>query len=214
MRALLLALFLAVGLRAEEAWVETLKKTPCPTNSIGVYLTEPVDLILKNFRAEGNFRGVVLCPSASDDLYFFNWGTVSLEAGKPSLWDALQAITNRTKLRLTFVAPFLLIHAERDKIGEPISFAAGAEEAKLNATILKGRTYYLDRPWDKLHPMMRKVLKRKVLPKASDSVTWHYYRQAFVGEDLSAVELLRAIAYGAKTTVRIEKRAITFESFI
>lgn len=208
---ILFALLFCLNLRAD--WVETLKRTPCPVTSIHVYQTEPVELILKNFRAEGDFRGVVLCPSASDELYFFDWGTVKIEAANPTLFDALAAITNRTKLQLTFKAPFLLIHAQRDKLDEPISIEPKAEETKLLETKLKGQTYYLDRPWDRIHSRLKKLAKRKIMPSDRDPVSWHYYRISMVGEDLSVMEFIRALAYGAKTTVRIEKRVITFKSF-
>lgn len=214
MKALFCALFfLCASLRAEEAWIETLKGTPCPTNAIRVHLTEPVELILTSFRPEGDFRGVVLCPSASDDLYFFDWGAVKLEGTNPTLWDALQAITAKARLKLTFAAPFLLIHAERDKLAEPIVVGKEANIEKLAAKI-PGRTYYLDRPWDKLHAQMKKLTGRKILPKQTDSESWHYYRLSFVGYELSTLEFLRAVAYGAKTKVTIEKRVIIFKSFI
>jgi hypothetical protein len=212
MRTLLL-LLLCLQLRADEAWVETLKKTPFPTNSIRLQHSEPVDLILKAFRSEGALRGVVLCPSASDDLYFFDWGTLKLDSAQPTLWDALAAITNKTKLQLTFEAPLLLIHAARDKIEDPLSFASKGEEIALLDRKLPGRTYYIDRPWDRIHSFLKKKSKMKVLPKATDPGTWHYYRISMAGDDLSVHDFIKALAYGAKTTVRIEKRIITFKSF-
>ena len=43
-----------------------------------------------------------------------------------------------------------------------------------------------------------------------DAGSWHFYRLAFVGYDLTVAEFLRAMAYGTKTTIQVQKRKALF----
>jgi hypothetical protein len=206
MRALLLLLFL-VSARGQD-WRETLAKTPFSRSSFQAYQTEPVELILKSFKPAGEMRGVVLMPAAADQLYFFDWGRVEL-SGAPTLLEALNALTNKAQMTYTFVAPFLLIHLPRDTTSDPLTFAADAPP-KLQTRKRGGQIYYLDRPYDRILPALKKITGLKSIPDQRDAGSWHFYRLSFVGYDLSASEILRAMGYGTKTAVVVEKKRIVF----
>ena len=205
----LLLLFLLLVPAHSEDWRETLAKTPFPKDSFRAYQTEPVELILKAFRPSGELRGVVLMPAAADQIYFFDWGRVEL-AGSPTLLDALNALTNKAQMTYSFVAPFLLIHLQRDTTGDPVTLTGDAPP-KLQARKKPGQIYYLDRPYDRILPALKKITALKSIPNQRDPSSWHFYRLAFVGYDLSAPEVLRAIGYGTKTAVRVEKKRVVFQ---
>jgi hypothetical protein len=203
----LLVLLLLVSARGQD-WRETLARTPFSKTSFQVYQTEPVELILKAFRPTGVLRGVVLMPGAADQIYFSDWGRVELGAA-PSLLDALNALTNQARMSYSFVAPFLLIHLPRDTTNDPVTFVADAA-AKLHARKKLGEIFYLDRPYNRVLGELKKVTGLKANPDQRDPGSWHFYRLSLVGYDLSAPELLRAIAYGTKTSALVEKRRVVF----
>jgi hypothetical protein len=205
---LLLLLILVVSARAQD-WREALAKTPFSKSSFQAYRTEPVELILKSFKPAGEMRGVILMPSAADQLYFFDWGKIELGAS-PSLLDALNALTNKTQALYSFVSPFLLIHMPRDTTSDPLTMADDAPQ-KISKRKKKGRVQVLDRPYNRVLPALKDLTGLNYVPDQRDPASWHYYRLSFVGHDLTAPELLRAIAYGTKTSVRVEKKRVVFQ---
>jgi hypothetical protein len=205
---LLALLLLLVSTRADD-WRETLARTPFPRTSFKAYQTEPVELILKAFRPEGELRGVVLMPAAADQLYFFDWGRVDL-AGSPSLLDALNALTNKAEMTYSFVAPFLLIHLARDTTSDPVTFAADAPPT-LQSRKRARKTFYLDRPYDKILSEFKWTTGLNAIPDSRSPDSYHYYRLAFVGYYLSPPEYIRAVGFGTKTSVRVEKKRVVFQ---
>lgn len=205
---LLLLLVLSVSAQAQD-WRETLAKTPFSKTTFQAYRTEPVELILKSFKPAGELRGVILMPSAADQLYFFDWGKVELNES-PTLLEALNALTNKAQMQYTFVAPFLLIHMPRDTTSDPLTMAEDAS-VKLAKRKKKGRVQVLDRPYNRVLPALKELTGLNNVPDQRDPASWHYYRLSFVGHDLTALELLRAIAYGTKTSVHVEKKRVVFK---
>jgi len=206
---IVLAFFFCVSLHAED-WLETLAKTPFPTNSFRAYQTEPIDLILKSFKPTETMRGVILMPGAADQIYFFDWGQVTLPQN-PNLLDAIRGFTNQAKLGFTFVAPFVLLHVQRDDLHDPLVAGEGGLLGPLEQKKIPGRSYYLDRPYDRFVPALRKLTAHKIFPTETEKGSWHYYRLAFVGHDLTVAEYVRAIAYGSCTLAVVEKNRILFE---
>jgi hypothetical protein len=204
-----LILFLVCWTAAGQEWRDALAKMPVKAKSIHVYQTEPVELVLKSFRPTAEMRGVVLMPAAADQIYFFDWGTVELPP-EASLLDALNALEKQAQLRFTFVAPFLLIHLDRDTPSDPLSIQ-GDVSAKFAARKKKGKVYYLDRPYDQILPALEWVTRLPAEPDARSTASWHFYRLSFVGYDLSAPDYLRAMAYGTKTSVAVEPKRVVFK---
>ena len=207
MRTLLAALLLCFSIQAED-WQAHFAKIPINTTSFRAHLTPPVDLVLTNFRPTSEIRAVVLMPGASDRLYFYDWGEVKLPQN-PTLLDAITALTNAADLRVFIVPPFLLLGMSYDNPNDPLTVTPPAKSAQ-PARKIRGRTYFLDRPYDRLLPIAEKFTKLKFIPKRTSVDSWHYYRLSFVGYDLSSDELLRALAYGTKTTVAIDRKRARF----
>ena len=207
MRTLLAALLFCFSTQAED-WQAHFAKIPINTTSFRAHLTPPVDLVLTNFQPSSEIRAVVLMPGAADRLYFYDWGEVKLPPN-PTLLDAITALTNAADLRIFVAPPFLLLGMSYDNPADPLTYTPTAKPG-LNERKQKGRTYYLDRPYDRLLPKAEKFTKLKFIPKRTSPDSWHYYRLSFVGYDLTADELLRALAYGTKTTVVVDRKRANF----
>jgi hypothetical protein len=210
MRIFFAALLLCISIHAED-WQAAFAKIPIRTQSFPVHLTPPVELILTNFQPTTEIRAVVLMPGAADRLYFYDWGEVMLPQS-PTLLDAITALTNKADLRIFVAPPFLLVARSYDDPCDPLSFApeVRVDKLKLDERKLPGRTYFMDRPYDRLVPQTEKLTRLRIKPSRTDAASWHFYRLALVGYDLSAKEFLQALAYGTKTTVQIDKRKAIF----
>jgi hypothetical protein len=209
-RLYLILFVLCASIHAQD-WQSAFAKIPIRTQTFPAHLTPPVELILTNFQPTAEIRSVVLMPGAADRLYFFDWGQVTLPQNA-TLLDAITALTNKAGLTIFTAPPFLLIAMPNDDPHDPLSIAPNVrpEKLKLTERKLPGRTYFIDRPYDRLVPQTQKLTRLRIKPSRTDAGSWHFYRLSFVGYDLTAAELLRALAYGTKTTVQVQKRNAVF----
>jgi hypothetical protein len=192
-------------------WQSHFATIPIRPTKFRAHLTPPVELILTNFKPSPDIRAIVLMPGAADRLYFYDWGEVTLPPN-PTLLDAITALTNAADLRVFIAPPFLLIGRPYDDPTDPLSITATApiEKLKLNERKQRGRTYYLDRPYDRIIPQAEKLTRLKLKPTRRSFASWHFYRLAFVGYDLTAAEFLKALAYGTKCSVVIDRKYANF----
>ena len=205
-----LVLLSFVALRAQD-WQTAFSKIPILTQTFPAYQTPPIELILTNFQPTAEIRGVILMPGAADRIIFYDWGQINLPQN-PTLLDAVAALTNKVGLRVFVAPPFLLIGMPYDDPSDPLAILTKTkpEKLKLDQRKLPGRTYYIDRPYDRLVPKVEKLSRLRIKPSLSSPASWHFYRLSFVAYDVNAAELLRAVAYGTKTSVRIEGKRATF----
>lgn len=210
MRIFVAALLLCLSGRAQD-WQSHFANIPIGAKTFRAHLTPPVEMILTNFKPTAEIRAVVLMPGAADRLYFYDWGEVTLP-DNPTLLDAVTALTNAADLRVFVAPPFLLIGREYDDPTPPLSVAPdiSSEKLKLNERKLRGRTYYLDRSYDRIVPSAEKLTRLKLKPTRRSFASWHFYRLAFVGYNLTAAEFLKALAYGTKCSVTVDRKYATF----
>lgn len=210
MRTLLAAFLLCIGIHAED-WQTAFARIPIRTTNFPAHLTPPVELILTNFQPTAEIRGIILMPGAADRLYFYDSGTVTLPPN-PTLLDAITALTNQADLRVYLAPPFLLIGMRYDDPADPMTVdpQVSLDKLKLNEQKRPGRVFFIDRPYDRILSQVEKVARLRLKPSRFDPASWHYYRLSFVGYDLTGADFLRAVAYGTKTSVRIEKRRAIF----
>lgn len=210
MRILLAALLVSISLRAQD-WQSHFATIPVRTTKFRAHLTPPVELILTSFKPSPPIRAIVLMPGAADRLYFYDWGEVTLP-NNPTLLDAITALTNAADLRVFVALPFLLIGREYDDPSDPLSIQPGvaAEKLKLTERKTRGRTYFLDRSYDRIILQAEKLSRLKLKPSRRSFDSWHFYRLAMVGYDLTAAEFLKALAYGTKCSVVVDRKYATF----
>ncbi len=208
-RFFILAWIFCLPLGAADDCQSALARMPVRTNSFNAHLTVPVELIFDSFKPTETLRSVVLMPGAADQLYFFNSGRLFLPE-KPSLLDVLRALTNHAQLRYTCVPPFLLVHTKLDNLADPVIFAPGADTQRLKSVKFDGASRYLDRPYDRVLPDLEPKLGLQFLPDQTSTKSWHFYRVSLIGYDLSAPELLRAMAYSMRTTVQLDPKNALF----
>lgn len=210
MRIFIAALLFCISVHAQD-WQSHFANIPISTKNFRAHLTPPVEIILTNFQPTAEIRAVVLMPGAADRLYFYDWGEVTLPEN-PTLLDAITVLTNAADLRVFVAPPFLLIGRQSDDPSDPLSIAPGVstEKLKLNEHKLRGRTYFLDRSYDRIVPRAEKISRLKMKPSRRSFASWHFYRLAFVGYDLTATEFLKAVGYGAKCSVVIDRKNATF----
>jgi len=203
--AIIFTFLLCISIHAED-WQAAFAKIPIRTTKFPAHLTAPVELILTNFQPTAEFRAVVLMPGAADRLYFYDWGQVTLREN-PTLLDAVTALTNQAGLRIFTAPPFLLIGMPYDDPRNPLSIApeVRADKLKLDEHKMGGRSYFIDRPYDKIVPQAEKLTRLRLKPSKVDPASWHFYRVSFLGYDLTAREFLQALAYGTKTSVKVDR---------
>jgi len=209
-RLYLMLFVLCAAVHAQD-WQAAFAKIPIRTQTFAAHLTPPVELILTNFQPTAEIRAIVLMPGAADRLYFYDWGQVTLPEN-PTLLDAITALTNKAGLTVFTAPPFLLLAMPYDNPRDPLSVAPEVRIDKLKLTERKipSRTYFIDRSYDRLVPQTEKLTRLRIKPSRTDAGSWHFYRLSFVGYNLTAAEFLRALAYGTKTTVQIQKRKAVF----
>ncbi len=208
--AVAVALAGPVSLWAQPSWQEALAKMPLPPGVVELNETNCVSTLLPAFQRNGAVKALVFMPGATDEFYFFHRARARLAGPSPTLLDAVVALTNQSLIRVTFRAPFLILHTAEDPV-EPIGLivdAATAERVKRKK--FAQHALYDDRDWDFLHPILSFYLNTKVAPGLRAHETNHFFRHSFAGYDLTGWEVLQAVAMAGKTRFTVEKKKIVF----
>src|SRR3989442_12493182 len=123
MRRTLCSLIFALpvlSLRATDTWETALIRMPLNADVTYLNRTNCVELFLRAFQSNDVVKALIFMPGATDEFYFFRRVKAVLTNTSPTLLNAVQALTNQTRIRLTFRPPLLLLHAAEDPV-EPLS---------------------------------------------------------------------------------------------
>lgn len=197
-------------LSALEGWESALAKMPLKTNVTELNRTNCIPLLVESFRENPAAKALIFMPGATDEFYFFRRAHATLTNDSPTLLDALRALTNQSLVRLTFRAPYILVHSNEDPL-EP--FYTVNDEAKVDRLLKRNFTKhvsYNDRDWNSLLPSLRFQLDTKIGPEANSWESNHFYRHSFSAYNLNCFEILEAMSLAGKTTFTIDKKKITF----
>jgi hypothetical protein len=207
-----LCLCLAQGpLGAEEAWQSALGRMPLAANVRELGRTNCVDILWGAFRSNGVVKAVILMPGATDEWYTLRGGKVALEVENASLLDAVNALTNRTRIRATFRPPLLLLHTPQDVLEPLVRVEHEPTAEKIRRCRFAPHAVYNDRDWDALYPILKKWCKAGMRPWRYTEGSWHFYRHSFTGWDLTAWEALEATALAGKTKCTVQRGKVVFE---
>jgi hypothetical protein len=192
-----------------EPWRMELASMPLNTNRIHFFKGEPARAILRAFTSNPVVKAIVMMPGSTDELYFHDRGTCFF-TNNPTLLDALNELTNRTSIRATFRAPFLLL-SETNDYSMPLLAPSNSETFEILAKkSFVPEWLMLDKEWDQLYPLMDKHLGLKLTPKLGSPEAWHFYRVYFSAYNLNAKEAIELISLAAQTEVHAEKNRLIF----
>jgi hypothetical protein len=169
-----------------------------------------VDVLWHAFESNGVVKAMVLMPGATDEWYMFQPARVVLTNDNPSLFDAITALTNQTRIRVTFRPALLLLHADWDLLEPMIKVEDARTAARLKQARFVPHAVYNDRDWDFLQPILKKSLKMAMRPWRYSTDSWHFYRHSFAAWDLTGWEALEATALAAKTTCTVYRNKVVF----
>jgi hypothetical protein len=196
---------------AQDTWQADLSRMPLGANVRQLTRADGVDTLWHAFQSNGVVKAIILMPGATDEWYMFQPARVVLEQDSPSLLDAISALTNQTRIRVTFRPPFLLLHADWDLLEPAIKVQDERTAARLKQARFVPHAVYNDRDWDFLQPILKKSLKTALRPWKYSTASWHFYRHSFVGWDLTGWEAIEAAALAAKTTCTVHRDKVVFE---
>jgi len=155
-------------------------------------------------------QALVFMPGATDEFYMFRRARATITNNSPTLLDALEALTNQTRIRASFRAPLLLLHTDEDPL-EPIGeIQDPGTEVKLEWTQFMAHAIYDDRDWDYLVPILSKKLKVRFSPARHSRSSWHFYRHSLAEWNLNGREALEAIALAGKTRFIVGHNNVNF----
>ena len=210
--ALVGLLFFSINsLTAMEAWAAALGRMPLRTNVVELTRTNCVPLMLASFQSNAVAKALIFMPGATDEFYFFNRGYAVVTTSTPTLLDAVRALTNQTLLRVTFRAPFVLMHSAEDPLEPLFTIEDEPTAERLRRKGFVQHAVYNDRDWDFLLPILTFHLDTKLLPAANSYESNHFYRHSFAAWNLTGWEALEAVSMAGKTTFKVQRRKILFE---
>lgn len=199
----------AIG-RAQD-WTNALARMPIGTNVAWLTRTNCAQVLFQALSADATVKAIVFMPGATDELYFFHRVNVRLTNARPSLLDAVQALTNQSPLRIVFRAPLLLIHSEEDVLELDIKVEHPATVSKLKAATIAGRQEFLDRDWKAVRDHHLRKIAVGISPLNRFAITRHFYRHTYAGWNLTAWETLEATAFAGKTRFVVGRNRATFD---
>jgi hypothetical protein len=196
---------------AEASWPAALSRMPLGASVASLNHTNCAQLLLGGFQSNATVKALIFMPGATDELFFFRRVQVTLTNTKPSLFDAVVALTNQSPLRATFLPPFLLIHSEEDVLELAVTIQHPRTVEKLKAGKPIPRLLAVDRDWNQLLAMIKKPIGTTLWPYRGTRDSWHFYRHTFAGWNLTPWETLEAAARAGKTRFTVRRGTVVFE---
>ena len=173
--------------------------------------TNCVELMLNALQSNSTVKALIFMPGATDEFYMFRRATALLTNTSPTLFDAVSALTNQTLIRVTFQAPFLLLHTDEDPLEPLIKVEHPGTVDRLKKSPFIPHALFNDRDWDYVQPLLKKHLKVGVYPWRHMYISWHFYRHSLAAWNLDGWEALQAIGYAGKTRFTIQRKKVVFE---
>lgn len=197
--------------RAADNWPEILARMPLAKGIHNLNPTNCINAMLSAFQSNEVVKALVFLPGATDEFYMFKRAQAAVTNAGPSLWDALRALTNQSRIRVTFREPMLLLHTDEDLLEPEIIVQDERTADQLRETKYIPRIYCQDRDWDFLQPILRWPLKVDIRPWHNSSDSWHFYRHSFSAYGLNGWEALEAAALAGKTRFTVKHKSVIFE---
>ena len=196
---------------AGESWTAALNQMPLRTNVSVLNHTNCAQVLLGSFQSNAKAKAFIFMPGATDELYFFHRVEVKLTNTAPTILDAIVALTNQSPLRVTFRAPFVLLHSSEDVLDLEVKVQHEGTVKKLKAAKPLPHLLPIDRDWTQLLRLIKKQIPATLLPYERTQGSWHFYRHTFAGWNLTPWEALEASALAGKTKFTVVRNGAIFE---
>ena len=203
--SLVLFLGLALAAPADPAWTEALRAMPLDPTTPRLNRANCVAVTLGAFRSNAVVKALLFLPGVSDDFYLIHRDDPALNIQARTLLEAVTALTNRTEVRVTYRAPFLLLHVDRDLLEPDMVIRNERAAARLKREKHLPHAVYCDRHWEALQPELKGRFPSKILPAARSEEAWHFNRHNLAGWGLSDWEWLEVLSLTGRTTVIVER---------
>jgi hypothetical protein len=194
-----------------ESWQAALARMPLAGNVTELNRTNCAGIVLDTFQSNDDVKAVVFLPGATDELYFFRRVRAEVTNRPASLLDAVNALTNQTRIRATFRPPLLLLHTGEDLLEPAIRIEDAWTADRLRQRRFVAHAVYNDRDWDSLWPVLKKSCRTGLNPWPRLTDSWHFYRHSFAAWNLTAWEALEATALAGQTSVTVRRKQVVFE---
>ena len=213
MRAGLLLFFAITRLAVADVlpWQAPLSQMPLRAPVAELNRTNCVDLMLHAFRSNDVVKALIFMPGATDEFYMFRRAQAVVTNETPTLLDAVSALTNQTRIRVTFRPPYLLLHSDEDPLEPLFEIRDEATAIKIRQAQPVPHALYDDRDWDFLLPILKKACRVKFWPLEGRAESFHFYRHSFAAWNLDGWEMLEAVSLAGKTKFMVEKSRVVFE---
>ena len=186
-----------------EVWTEAFRQMPL-SSAVMLNRDNAIPVLLDAFTSNAVVKALLFLPAVSDDFYLINRDKPRLNIVASNLLDAILALTNATGLRVTFHAPFLLLHLPRDILESPCVIRHAATAQRLQRSAALPHALFKDTHWEKLQPVLEKAFGMEIRPGATSEDAWHFNRHNFSAWGLSNWETLKAVCWTGKTRCIVE----------
>jgi hypothetical protein len=196
--------------RAGEPWEAALGGMPLGTNVTELNETNCVKIMLPAFQSNRTVKAFIFMPGAIDEFYWQHRAKAELTNGNPSLLDAVNALTNQTRIRAMFRPPMLLLYAPPDVTEPGATIVNAATARRLMQRRFVPHALYNDRDWDYMLPTLRKTCGVDFRPGPNSRYSFHFYRHSFAAWNLTGWEALEAVSLANRTVFTVEEDQVIF----
>jgi hypothetical protein len=194
-----------------QTWQEALAKMPVPSAAQPLTRKNFIPVCLDQFRSNGVIKTLIFLPGVADDFYLINRDRTPWRVSADTLLAALTGLTNATQLHITSQPPYLLVHADRDRLTSLVRAKDGRVGERFRSTHSITTLALIDRHWDAVQPALQNGLKMPVIPLSGSEQAWHFGRVNLAASGLTDWELLSALSIASRTKVVIESKKLRFE---
>jgi hypothetical protein len=194
-----------------QTWQEALGKMPVPLAAQPLTRKNFMPVCLDHFQSNGVIKAVIFLPGVADDFYLINRDRALWRVSADSLLSAVMGLTNSTQLHITWRPPYLLVHADQDRLTPLVQAKNSRIGERLRWAHSITTLSLIDRHWDAVQPALQNGLKMQVMPQSGSEEAWHFGRVNLAAFGLTDWELLSALSIAARTKVVMESKKIRFE---
>jgi hypothetical protein len=196
---------------AERNWPEVFATMPL-SSSAPLGRSNAIRLLLESFVSNSVIHVLVVTPGMVDDFHLIHRDVALPPVSARNLRDAIVALTNVTAMRATAVGTLLVIHAGNEKPLADVGVEPDAAKAAAGLQVRRGLgpVRWMDVPWKRVQPELRKRLNVGIRPTAGSEEGAHFERLNLAVMGATDWEVVEAVALATGSRAIVERRRIHF----